>query len=226
MPNATAALGSFPANLVQYLDEATQKEIILYINQNYAWPQVLERRPFESMWDTITDMYRIRMDKIDLSIEEGSKAAQTQTSENDASSSGTKVRVADSVLFDAVERLTDIHHFVSFKEGIPIQYNIPKYFDNRGEDTFYHPFKDRIQAANALLAWNFDNEDIFRKHAIITRHFYTYGVAFALSEFQFLVQMVQRMKNDGSQTIVPEIMKIGTTFDPLSAFASSGSIIG
>lgn len=216
MPNAQAALGSFPANLVQYLDEATQKDILLYINQNYAWPQVLERQPFESMWDTITEMYRIRMDKVDLSIEENSKAGSDQKGENDTSSSGTKVRVADSVLFDAVERLTDIHHFVSFKEGIPIQYNIPKYFDNRGEDNFYHPFKDRIQAANALLVWNFDNEDIFRKHAIIARHFYTYGVAFALSEFQFLVQMIQRMTNMGQPQFVPEIMKIGTTFEPLS----------
>jgi hypothetical protein len=215
-PNANAALGTFPYNLVGYIPEELQREIMTFINQNYAWPQVMERMAFEPMWDTIVKMYRIKMDKVDLSIEEASKAGQQQKSENDAASSGPEVRVADSVVFDAIERLTNIHHFVSFKEGIPIQYNIPKYFDTRSEDAFYHPFRDKIKAGNALLQWNFDNEDIYRKHEIVTRHFYTYGVAFVLSEFQFLVQMVQRMYNNGQVAQIPEIMKIGTSFEPIS----------
>lgn len=215
-PNANAALGTFPYNLVDYIPENLQREILTFINQNYAWPQVLERMSFEPMWDTILKMYRIKMDKVDLSIEEASKAGQQQKSENDAASSGPEVRVADSVVFDAIERLTNIHHFVSFKEGIPIQYNIPKYFDTRSEDGFYHPFRDKIKAANAMLHWNFDNEDIYRKHEIVARHFYTYGVSFVLSEFQFLVQMIQRMYNDGQVAQVPEILKIGTSFEPIS----------
>lgn len=215
-PNAQAALGTFPYNLVGYMDEDRQKVITRFIYENYAWPQVLERVAFEGMWDTITTMYRQRMDKVDLSIEEASKAGRDQKSEEDSSSSGTKVRVADSVVFDAIERLTNIHHFVSFKEKIPIQYNIPKYYDTRNEDAFYHPFKDKIKGANALLHWNCDNEDIYRKHEIIARHFYTYGVAFALSEFQFLVKMVQRMYNNGQPVMLPEILKIGTSFEPIS----------
>jgi hypothetical protein len=215
-PNANAALGTFPYNLVGYIGEDLQREILTFINQNYAWPQVLERMSFEPMWDTILKMYRIKMDKVDLSIEEASKAGQQQKAENDESSSGPEVRVADSVVFDAIERLTNIHHFVSFKEGIPIQYNIPKYFDSRSEDSFYHPFRDKIKASNALLQWNFDNEDVYRKHEIVARHFYTYGVAFVLSEFQFLVQNVQRMTNNGQSAQVPEIMKIGTSFEPIS----------
>lgn len=215
-PNATAALGSFPPNLIQSLSPETQKDVLLYISQNYAWPQVMERMQWEPMWDTILDMYRIKMDKVDLSIEEASKAGRDLKAENDASNSGTQVRVADSVVFDAVERLTDIHHFVSFKEGLPIQYSIPRYFDSRGEDSFYHPFRDKIKAANGILAWNFDNEDIYRKHAIVARHFYTYGVAFALSEFQFVVQMLNRQMNDGRQVQVPEITKIGASFEPMS----------
>ncbi len=91
-----------------------------FIHENYAWPQVMERQVFEPMWDTILQMYRIRMDKVDLSIEEASKAGMQQKSENDAAGTGTKVKIADSVVFDAIERLTNIHHFVSFKEGIPI----------------------------------------------------------------------------------------------------------
>jgi hypothetical protein len=212
-PNAQAALGSFPQNLVQYLPEETQKNILRFISQNYAWPQVMERQPWENMWKNILQMYRIKLDKVDSNIEEASPAGRK---EDDDASTGTQVRVADSVFFDAVERLTNIHHFVSFKEGMPIQYNIPKYYDTRKEDAFYRPFRDKIKAGNALLSWNFDNEDIFRKHAIIARHFYTYGVAFARSEFSFVVSNVQRMTNQGQSLMVPEINEIGTTFDPLS----------
>jgi hypothetical protein len=214
-PNAQAALGTFPYNLVPYMPDDLQQRLTTFIYQNYAWPQVLERVAFEGMWDTITTMYRQRLEKVDLSIEEASKAGRDQKGENDASSSGTQVRVADSVVFDAVERLTNIHHFVSWKEG-PIQYNIPKYFDTRSEDAFYHPFRDKIKGANALLQWNMDNEDVYRKHEIIARHFYTYGVAFALSEFQFVVKIIQRQYNSGAPVLVPEILKIGTTFEPLS----------
>lgn len=215
-PNALAALGSLPANLVQYLPEDTQKEVLRYINENYAWPQVMERRPFEGMWDSILDMYRIKLDKVDLSIDEASKAGQELKAESDVASTGNVTRVADSVVFDAIERLTDIHHFVSFKEGQPIQYNIPSYYDQRGEDSVYHPLRDKIKAANCLLAWNSDNEDLYRKHAIIGRHFYTYGICFALSEFKFNVQMLQRTYNDGRQVVIPEITKIGTSFEPMS----------
>ena len=215
-PSATAALGSFPFNLTQFLPEDTQKEILRYIYENYSWPQILERMPFEGMWDTILQMYRIKMNKIDLSIEEASQAGRAQKPDKDESNSGAQVRVADSVVFDAVERLTDIQHFVSFKDGIPVQYNIPKYFDSRSEDSFYHPFRDKIKSANALLQWNFDNEDVYRKHAIISRHFYTYGVAFSLSEFQFLIKMIMRQYNNGQSQMIPEILRIGTTFDPIS----------
>jgi hypothetical protein len=77
-PNAQAALGTFPYNLAGYMDEDKQKAITQFIYQNYAWPQVLERVAFEGMWDTITTMYRQRMDKVDLSIEEASKAGRDQ----------------------------------------------------------------------------------------------------------------------------------------------------
>lgn len=212
-PNAQAALGSFPPNLVQALDEDTQKKIVLFVAQRYAWPQIMERVPFENIWRNVLEMYRIKLQTIETTIEEASPAGRKM---DEDASVGDQVRVADSVFFDAVERLTNIHHFISFKEGAPVQFNIPNYYDTRSEDAFYHPFKDKIKAANALLQWNIDNEDVFRKHAIIVRHFYTYGVAFARSEFNFVVQNMQRMTNIGQAQMVPEIVEIGTSFDVLS----------
>lgn len=212
-PNPQQAIASFPPNLVEHLPEDTQKKVMMYICQKYAWPQVMERLPFENMWDKILQMYRIKMEKEDLSLYEETRPGKEQ--KEDPSGNSDRVRVADSVVFDAIERLTDLTHFVSFKEGMPIQYNIPKYYDNRGEDSFYHPFKDRIQSMNALLSWNFDNEDIYQKHFVISRHFYTYGVAFAQSAFKLQVQGMQRMTAQGPQ-MIPEITNIGTTFDPIS----------
>jgi hypothetical protein len=209
--------GMFPPNVVESLPKDTQKEIVRFIHENYAWPQVLERAPYEPMWDTILDMYRIRMNKCELSVDESSPTARQQKiAANDEASTGSKVRVADSVVFDAVERCTCIHHFVSWKEGSPIQYNVPNYYDTRNQDNFYHPLKDKIKTANALLSWNIDNEDVLRKHEVSCREFYKYGVAFALSEFQFVYRLTQKMTKMGYPKQVPEIVKLGTSFDPIS----------
>lgn len=215
-PNPQLALASFPPNLVANLPEEIQKQISTYILQNYAWPQILERAPFEPMWDKILDMARIKLEKTDLSLKEDSVTGREQRGEFDASGNAKDARLADSVVYDAIERLTDLTHFVSFKEGMPVQFNVPKYYDNRGEDSYYRPFKDRIQSMNAMLQWNFDNEEIYRKHPIVARHFYTYGIAFAKSEFRFNVTRVNRMDNFGRQQQVPEITALGTTFDPIS----------
>lgn len=212
-PNPNLAVGAFPPNLAAHLSLDIQQKVVLFMMQKYVWPQVQERRPFEEMWKKILNMYRIKLDKNDTSIEENSPAGRDQ--KESTSNNNPNIKVADSVVFDAVERLTDLHHFVSFKEGIPIQYNIPKYYDSRKEDSFYHPFLDKIKAANALLQWNADNEEIYRKHAIVARHFYLYGISFVQSAFEFKVGIVQRMQ--GPQMIqVPEIEAIGTTFDPIS----------
>lgn len=213
-PNPNLAVGIFPPNLAQTLSTDLQQKVVSYVMQHYAWPQAQERRTFERMWKKILDMARIKLDQNDMNIEENSPAGRAQ--KESPSNNPPQVRVADSVVFDAIERLTDLHHFVSFKEGLPIQYNIPKYFDARSEDSFYHPFRDKIKAGNCLLQWNADNEEIYRKHAIVARHFYTYGVAFVSSSFQFNVSVVNRMNNAGQQVQIPEINAIGTTFDPLS----------
>lgn len=213
-PNPQLSIGQFPMNLAAILPEDTQKLIVRFMLDNYVWPQIQERRPFEVMWDKILAMARIRMDQEDLTITEDSRTGR-ETKEN-VGDNNPNIRVADSVVYDAIERLTDLTHFVSFKEGLPIQYNIPKYFDSRSEDAFYHPFRDKIKGGNALLAWNFDNEDVYRKHNVAARHFYTYGVVFATSEFDFKVSVVTKMNNMGQQVQMPEITAIGTTFDPIS----------
>lgn len=210
-PQGQSSMAQFPLNLAAILDPDTQKKILRYVNENYAWPQIQERRPFEGIWDAILQMYRIELAKVDSNLHSNTKAGKDQTEVK-----GDSLKVADSVVHDAIERLTDITHFVSFKEGIPIQYNLPEYFDTRNQTSVYAPWDDKIKGANALLQWNFDNENVYRKHQIAARHYYTYGVVFASSEFDLQVKNIPRINNQGQYIQRPEIVKIGTTFDPIS----------
>lgn len=210
-PQGVSAMNQFPLNLAAILDPETQKKIVQYINQNYVWPQVQERKAFEPMWDAILQMYRVELKKMDSNIVEA-----TQAGRDVRETPGDSVKVADSVFHDAVERLTDITHFVSWKDGSPIQFAVPRYFDTRMETSVYAPMRDKIKGANALLYWNMDNEDVYRKHLIISRHFYTYGLCFAASEFEMQIRNTARWNNMGQQIERPEMVKIGTTFDPLS----------
>lgn len=215
--NPSTALGMFPPNLAHHLlPEELQKKIMLYIYQHYIWPQVLERQVFEPCWQKINDMYRIKLDKVDLSINEATPTGRSL--KEDDSNSGPNARIADSVVYDAIERLTDVTHFISWKGASPIQYNVPPYYDSSKETNFYHPLKDKLKAANALLQWNMDNEEVYRKHFIASRQFYTFGVCFAKSEFMFQMQMLQRMTNLGQQQQIPQITKIGTSFEPISVW--------
>jgi hypothetical protein len=214
--NPLTALGSFPPNLAFHLiPDETLKKIYSFMLQHYIWPQVMERQTFEPMWQKLLEMYRIKLKKVDVNISEGT-ALGKELKEDDVAAHGENVRLADSVVYDAIERLTCVQHFISFKDGTPIQYNIPEYFDNRNETAFYHPRRDKIQAGNCLLNWNIDNQKVYLKHLVTSRHHYTYGCSFVQSEFLFNVSQVQRMTNIGKQITIPEINEIGISFDPLS----------
>ena len=210
-PQSTGVTHQFPLNLCGVLDPDVQKDILLYINQNYVWPQVQERTAYEGMWDAILDMYRIALQQIDVPLDEASAAGRDLKKET-----GDRARVSDSVVHDAIERLTDITHFVSFKEGLPCQYTIPQYYDNRNADQFYDPMRMRLDSMNALLQWNFDHEDIYRKHMQTSRHFYMYGCAFASSEFMFETMQTPQMNSQGQQVVTSQFRRLGTTFDPIS----------
>ena len=204
---------NFPLNLASVLPKETQKQILLWMSTNYVWPQVQERVQYERMWDTLLEMSRIKLP--------GEKMldgnADLTRLKNLKDTSGTPdARVADSTIHDAIERLTDITHFVSFKEGLPVQYNIPKFLTSPASTSEYRPLETRIKAGNALLEWNSNNAKVYRNHLIGTRQHYTYGISFFLSDFEFRVEPIVRQDNQGNMVQIPEITKIGTTFEPLS----------
>jgi hypothetical protein len=208
------AAHNFPVNLAATLPIDTQRQILLWLSQKYIWPQIQERQPFELVWDKLLEMSRVVQSKDEIFgtyNQEDSRAAKEA-----ADSSKKSVRVSDTVVHDAIERLANITHFVSFKEGLPVQFQIPKYVSDPAATTEYHPLEDRIKAANALLHWNSDNQDVYRNHLIATRQHYTYGLGYILSDFEFKVELIARQNNMGQIIPNPEITKLGTTFQPIS----------
>lgn len=211
--NGTSMMRQFPLNLAaaNLVPEKLQQDIFSYVQRNYLWPQVIERQSFETLWDKVLKLARVNLDAMDLNF-----AIDTRAGKEQAESGRRSPKVSDSVIFDAIDRLSNINHFISFKEGLPMQYVVPEYIEDPYETEFYAPYEKKIKAGNALLAWNASNEDFYLKHLICCRHHYTYGVSFARSEFQLKVQLLQRQNNLGQLISRREITKIGTTFDPLS----------
>ncbi len=122
----------------------------------------------------------------------------------------------DSVVHDAIQRLTDITYFIAFKEGLPCQFAIPDYIKQPNATPEYRPLADRIAAGNAILQWNSGNMNVKRNSLIAYRHHFTYGCAFVMSDFRFRVEMISRQDNTGNLIPTPEITEIGTTFEPIS----------
>lgn len=203
----------FPLNLAdqQLIPESLQQEIFRFMQDNYIWPQIQERSAFEPLWDKLQKLARINLDAIDLNF-----AMETPAGREQAESGRRVPKVSDSVIYDAIDRLSNINHFISFKDGLPAQFVRPDYIEQPFETDLYNPLDRKIKAANALLRWNASNVQFYRKHLILCRHHYTYGISFARSEFQFKAQNVMRQDNLGNIIPKVEITEIGATFDPIS----------
>ena len=210
-PNGSRSISSkFPLNLAAgIIDEDTQKKVFMFMQQKYIWPMVNERRSFEPIWDTTHKLYRISMDTEDLNFDTDTSAGR------DAKKNSTP-KVSDSVIYDAIDRLANINHFISFKNRLPMQFQWPLYASQPFENDVYHPSDDKLKAGNCLLEWNASQVDFYRKHLICARHHYTYGVSYVHSGFEFKTTVNTRQLNTGQEVSREEIERIGTTFDPIS----------
>ena len=203
----------FPLNLAaeNILPPDLLKEIFRFVQTNYIWPQVQERTPFEGMWDKVLKLARINLEAIDLNFASDTPAGQEQmTSGRDSA------KVSDSCIFDAIDRLKNINHFISWKDGYPAQYVSPEYMINPYETDVYSPTDDKMKGGNALFQWNASNEDYYLKHLITAGHHYLYGISFARSEFDLKTAIMPRQNNQGMMIQREEIIKLGATFDPIS----------
>ena len=171
--------------------------------RDMIWPQVTTRLPFENEWDELQKMYEVKRSQ--------NKARQNQQVERQTidTTQQTPTELAETVIFDTVDRLTKLNYFISWKDA-PVQYNRPRYTFTPMEDEFYNPTKRRLKAANALLDWNNEMQAVRSKHQALAQHHYLYGISFTHSEF------VLEIDPDQSTPDFLLIKNIGTTFEPIS----------
>lgn len=197
---------SFPSELLQ--------KIMRDILEEYIFPQTMERQAFEPMWDTLLRMYRMKLQREELRVKPDTKF-ETRMEDTLKGSNADRSQVSDSLVYDAVDRLKNLNHFISWKDGSPVQYTSSPFFKSKTEDQFYHPLADKIDSANGLLRWNISQNDIYRKHLIVAHHHYLYGCGFVVSDFNYETKEVAKRVNN--QIIQEEqIAKIGVSFEPIS----------
>lgn len=208
---------SFHDNIVDNLDDQTKKNLFKWMLESYIWPRLVERRPYEMLWDKLHDMARAVIKRHDLVHPTGSRFRKEQDKSAKTSKKPLYADVADTLIFDAIDRLTNINHFISFKERLPARYQKPEYFTDTHEQPGYSPIDDIYRSGNCILDWNSVNQGVFLKHNAVARQHYTYGTSIVHSDYIFKVKSTQRRAENGVGYVeVPEIHDIGVSFDPIS----------
>lgn len=153
---------------------------------NHVWPQITKRLDFEPGWDEIHKMYKVQADRKEIEKRRGRKWwGKTDAETREREKRKPYEDLADTIIFDTVDRLKNLNYFISWKDGTPVQYNRPRFLATPQEDGFYHPTSDRIQGSNALLAYNLEASSARLKDLPLKQHLYLYGLAFIYSAFRY-----------------------------------------
>lgn len=207
----------FPPNIAAMFPKETRRKIFGWMLQYYIWPQIMQRQPYESQWNRLLDQARASLKVADMRVTEGSRLSdKIKQAKLTGDSTSENADVSDTVIFDAIDRLTNLNHFISFKEQLPVQFNLPQSTIQANENDVYSPSSNLVLAANALLKFSADGSDFYRGHWITARHHYTYGISFVSSEFVYKVGNTTRRQQNGTFAPVPEVEKLGVTFEPIS----------
>lgn len=216
----------FPKNIAGIIPKEMRQRIYRWMLTNYIWPQVMERLEYEEQWEKLLAMSRVSW-KMSSSLlgeddtrlnaaQKRKRKAQGDALDNIDTPLTDRIAIADTVIFDAVDRLTNLNHFISFKESLPVRYEIPEDMVFANENESYQPMSALVKSANCWLKWNAGQQEVYRKAAQIARHHYTYGVSFVDSQFVQTIKPVPRRQMDKSFKTQLELTEIGITFEPLS----------
>lgn len=207
---------SFPQNVANQIPQETLTEMTRFMVSEYILPQVMERRPYESLWDLLLQMYKIKLSRDNVRFPESDAETDIKDRQADNMKGSNRAQVSDSLVYDAVDRLKNLNHFISWKDGIPIKFQPPTSVLDSKEDKFYFPETEKYRSYNGLLEWNIRNQDVYRKHLILSQHHYLYGICFVSSDFVFKQEQIQKQNNEGQLVMMSEITDLGITFKPTS----------
>lgn len=186
---------------------ATLQEIWRFILDNYAIPQMLERRPYEAIWSMLWDAYRMRLKLSQMKLNEDQKEFVEILLERAKARGLSEAQISDTIIFDTVDRMASLTHFISWKDGCPIQFNKPRYFQTPLEDRFYSPTKDRFDAMNAVHQWNIQKNNVYIKQMMRLRQHFLFGSSFCFSDLYW------KLEQHNSKLILKDI---GVSYEPIS----------
>lgn len=211
--NLVNKINNYPANLAETIPLQVQREIMKDLYDAFIFPQIQERRPYEAIWDKLLAMYRINIERDSLRL--GKDDTKLEDRIIEVMKGSDRANVSDSLIFDAVDRQKNLCHFISWKDGPPVQYAVSPYYNSSKENELYHPLADKIQSANGLLQWNCSQQDVYRKHLILSGHHYLYGCSFVSSEYEYETRVLPKRK-DGQIVQEEQLFRCGVTFEPIS----------
>lgn len=195
-------------NLANVLPMDKLQEIYLWMHEKYIMPQLDGRRPYEEVWRLLYDAYRMRLKIRDIKLtQDDSKFLQTLV-ERSRRSGGEDLNLSDTLIFDTVDRMANLTHFITWKDDVPVQFNPLRNKVTPLEDRFYAPTTMTYQAANGLLEHFVSKEQLYRKTRILSKDYYLYGVCFALSHLNYTLTQGE----SGQVTL----NNLDITFDPIS----------
>lgn len=195
----------------EMLDFASLQKIYRWMLDRYINPQMNGRRSYERIWDVLYDAYRLRLKLQDLKLHSDDKFLTTMKEKAEATGV-SEIQITDTLIFDTVDRMANLTHFIAWKDGVPVQFNPPRYMDTPLEDRFYAPTRDKYRAANCILDFCIQGEGVYRKHRLGSKDHFLYGISFISSELKYRLQI----KNEGRPDAEVLLQDIGVSYNPLS----------
>lgn len=184
------------------------QKIYLWMHERYIIPQLNGRRPYEEIWRVLYDAYRMRMKIKDIKLNQDDTPFLQKLVERARRSGGEDVNLTDTLVFDTVDRMANLTHFITWKDDVPVQFNPLRSRETPMEDMFYAPESSKYKAANALLEHFVSKSELYRKTRLASKDYYLYGVNFCLSHFNYILA-------PDAQNIVT-LKDLDITFDPIS----------
>lgn len=195
-------------NIADKLTPQKEQEIWMYMLEQYIRPQIDARRPYERMWNLLYDAYRMRLKIEQMKLKEDEKQFIQVLIDRMKAQGNHDMTITDSLIFDTVDRLSNLTHFISWKDGKPIQFGSPEDYMNPIEDLLYSPTEHKNKSQNAILAWNLAKEKAYKKSRLAYRDYYLFGFTYSLSDLYF------KIGADNENRVF--LQDIGVTYQPLS----------
>jgi hypothetical protein len=195
-------------NLVEMVPTSLLQKIYLWMQEKYIIPQMDGRRPYEEIWRVLYDAYRMRLKIKDIKLNQDDQGFTQKLVERARRSGGQDLNLTDTLVFDTVDRMANLTHFISWKDDVPVQFNPLRSKVTPLEDQFYSPEDAKYKSANALLEHFVSKENLYRKTRLASKDYYLYGVCFCLSNFNYVLQ-----PNAANQITLKDL---SITFDPIS----------